>query len=154
MFAVCYRYTHSKDLALDLMNLAFAKVMLTLEKYDEAQPIDKWIKTIAINVVIDEFRKSKKYKESIRLYEDTALANAANGWDYDKHNGEIMEAIKIKLRDLNPLTRSVFNLHAIDGYKHKEIAQMLEIPEGTSHWHYSVAKKELRDYLQKEYSIR
>ena len=53
------------------------------------------------------------------------------------------------------MTRSVFNLYAIDGYKHKEIAEMLNISEGTSHWHYSTAKKELREYLGKEirYSV-
>ena len=135
------------------MNLGFAKIMLSLEKYDYQQPLDKWMKTIVINVVIDEFRRTKTYERNIKIYDAQALENQAQKWEYDKNNGEIMQAIKTKLKDLNPVTRNIFNLYAVDGYKHKEIAKMLSIPEGTCHWHYSLAKKELKEFLTKEFGL-
>ena len=153
MFAVCYRYTQSKDLAMEMMNLGFAKVMLSLKKYDQKQPLKQWMKSIMINVIIDEFRKTNTYKKNIKIYDRAALANEINGWSYDKHNGDVMQAIELKLKDLQPITRSIFNLYAIDGYKHKEIADMLSIPEGTCHYHYSQAKKELKTFLAKEWGL-
>ena len=135
------------------MNLGFAKVMLNLKRYDTSQPIEKWMKTILINVVIDEFRKTKTYQEHIRVYDETALANLNGGKVEPEYEGEVMEAIQDRLSELPEVTRSVFNLYAIDGYKHKEIAVMLDIPEGTCHWHYSKAKQSLQVYLQKQFSI-
>lgn len=135
------------------MNLGFAKVMLNLERYDPKQPIENWIKTILINVMIDEFRKTKTYQEHIKVYDDSALANLnANGGE-PEYQGEVLEAIQNKLSQLPDVTRSVFNLYAIDGYKHKEIAVMLDIPEGTCHWHYNKAKQALQTYLQNQFSI-
>lgn len=138
---------------MDLMNLGFAKVMLNLKKYDPKQPIEKWMKTIIINVVIDEFRKSKTYKEHIRIYDNNVLANMNESAVEQEYQGEITEAVQEKLNQLPAVTRSVFNLYAIDGYKHKEIAVMLDIPEGTCHWHYSKAKQALQQHLQRQFSM-
>ena len=138
---------------MDLMNLGFAKVMLNLKKYDKSQVLEKWMKTIIINVVIDEFRKTKTYKEHITIYDQSALANMNENATEPEYRGEILEAINEKLAQLPPVTRSVFNLYAIDGFKHKEIAVMLNIPEGTCHWHYSKAKQTLKEHLQRQFSM-
>ena len=134
---------------MDMLNLGFAKVMLNLKKYDSAQPLDKWMKTIVINTIIDEYRKHKNYQENTALVDEHAMtylapASESRTW----FNGEALELIEHKLKELPLLTAQVFNLYAVDGYKHKEIAQMLEIPEGTCHWHYSNAKQALRAHLK------
>lgn len=151
MYSICYRYTQSRELCLDMVNLSFAKIMLNLKKYDTAQPIEKWLATIAINTVIDEFRKTKTYKENIRIYDQEALKNMVVS-ESEFAPGEITEAIAKKLAQLPEMTRTVFTLY-IDGYKHKEIAEMLKIPEGTSHWHFSVARKAVKEHLRQEFSL-
>lgn len=52
------------------------------------------------------------------------------------------------LKELSPVTRSVFNLFIVEGYSHKEIGQLLHIPEGTSKWHLSEARKHLQKMIQ------
>lgn len=153
LYVICYRYMKSKDRSLDMLNLGFAKVMLNLKKYDTSQAIEKWMKTIVIHTIIDEFRKTKTYRENIKLYDETAIANVSRAHLNGAIANELNESIQIKLSELPPIAQKIFNLYAVDGYKHKEIAEMLEIPEGTCHWHYSEAKKTLKEYLSKEYSL-
>ena len=49
------------------------------------------------------------------------------------------------------MTSKVFNLYAIDGYNHQEIASLLDISEGTSQWHYSMAKKRIRELVRESH---
>jgi RNA polymerase sigma-70 factor (ECF subfamily) len=51
------------------------------------------------------------------------------------------------IQQLPPATKAVFSLYAVDGYKHKEIAEMLNISEGTSKWHFAEARRKLQAYL-------
>lgn len=148
LYAIAFRYTRDPEDAMDMVNLGFAKVMLNLKKYDTSQSLEKWMKTIVINTIIDEFRKHKKYKENTALVDEQTITYLAGQTEGTWFKGEALEAIQLKLKELPLLTAQVFNLYAVDGYKHKEIAEMLGIPEGTSHWHYSAAKKSLREHLK------
>ena len=58
---------------------------------------------------------------------------------------ELLELV----RELTPATRAVFNLYVIEGYRHKEIAQLLSISEGTSKWHLNEARKNLQQLINK-----
>jgi RNA polymerase sigma-70 factor (ECF subfamily) len=60
---------------------------------------------------------------------------------------EMFDAIRSKALELPPMTLKVFNLFAIDGYSHNEISEMLGISEGTSAWHFSDAKRRIRESL-------
>ena len=154
MYSVCQRYTSSREQILEVMNLGFAKAMLNLKSYDTDRSIEAWLKSVMINVAIDEFRRSKSYRENVRLEQDEALlqldagSNHSNDWTDD-----LTEAVMLKLDELPEVTRKVFNLHAIDGYKHKEISEMLDLPVGTCHWHYHSAKTALKEYIKKEFGI-
>ncbi|MEO0403771.1 MAG: sigma factor-like helix-turn-helix DNA-binding protein, partial [Bacteroidota bacterium] len=64
-----------------------------------------------------------------------------------------LEQIKRKMKLLPPVTSKVFNLYAIDGYKHCEIASLLNISEGTSQWHYSMAKKKIKEMIQADQAL-
>lgn len=130
-----------------MVNLGFAKIMLNLHKYDSKQPLKTWMKTILVNVIIDEFRKTKRYKENIEVVESENLVYLNTSAE-SQFGDNLIELVQEKLKTISPMSRDVFNLYAIDGYKHKEIAEMLNISEGTSHWHYSIAKKELRQYIK------
>ena len=67
--------------------------------------------------------------------------------DLSERQQEQLDQIKRKMKMLPPVTSKVFNLYAIDGYKHCEIASLLKISEGTSQWHYSIAKKKIREMI-------
>ena len=134
-----------------MVNLAFAKIMLNLKKYDRSRPLKAWARQITVNCILDELRKSKSYKEAIALgNESPQLINASDN-NYTSIGSNLSEVIQRKLGELHPVTRSVFNLYAIDGYKHREIGEMLGISEGTSAWHYSEARKKVKEYLEPEF---
>lgn len=155
LYAIGFRYTYSKEQTMEVVNLGFAKIMLNLKKYDQKQEIKTWMKTILVNVIIDEFRKSKSYNENIQIFDSENLITLHQSSYTETIGDNLSELVQKKLGQISPITRKVFNLYAIDGYKHKEIAEMLKISEGTSFWHYSTAKKELREYLGSEmkYSV-
>ncbi len=126
--------------------------MLNLKKYDKKRSLEAWMKSIMINVVIDDFRKNKNYVENNVSTEPTELVYLVKYDNKEKFEG-LTESVQKKLDTMNPLTKIVFNLYAIDGFKHKEIAKMLKIPEGTCHYHFSVAKKNLKEYVNKEFDL-
>lgn len=153
MYSVCQRYENNREKILEIMNLGFARVMLNLDKYDPSKSLEAWIKSVMINVAIDEFRRTRAYKETIQSTPEEDLLRLERA-DHDTDwNNDLVDAVNEKLKELPAVTRNVFNLYVIDGYKHKEIASMLNIPEGTSHWHYHSARGMLQEYLKKEFGI-
>ena len=78
----------------------------------------------------------------------TVFQSIITNAEYEEELKAKMELIKEKVQFLPPMTKNVFNLYAIDGYKHHEIASMLDINENTSMWHYSDAKKRIRKLLE------
>lgn len=151
LIKVCYRYAKCKDDALDLVNQGFLKIMNNLNKYDTAVPYDVWIRKIMVNVIIDEFRKNKNYKSTLYLAEKDELETAeaqdmasGNEGESRLQAAEVMECI----RQLPPVTREVLNLNAIDGYTHREIAEMLGISENASRWHLHSARIKLKKMFE------
>ena len=63
LMSVCYRYQKNYDDAVYLLNTGFIKIIKSLDQFDATKPIEPWLKTIMVNVAIDEFRKTKKYQE-------------------------------------------------------------------------------------------
>lgn len=151
LFSICLRYTNDRDEAMSVVNLSFARIMMNLKKYDSSQPLKTWIRRVTLNCIIDEFRKSKSYKEHLQLGNEVKMENASLATDHQTIGSNLAEVVQTKLKKLSPITRSVFNLYAVDGYKHREIAEMLQISEGTSAWHYSEAKKAIREFLEPEF---
>jgi RNA polymerase sigma-70 factor (ECF subfamily) len=150
LFSICIRYTRDKEEAMGILNLSFARIMLNLDKYDEAQELKFWIRRVTVNCIIDEFRKTKSYKEQIELKGDLHPEWRSNGSDFQSIGNNLSEVVQRQLLSLSPITRNVFNLYAVDGYKHREIAEMLNISENASAWHFSVARKCIQDFLLKE----
>lgn len=151
---VCSRYIQDMSEVRHLVNDGFFKILTKIDKYDTAIPFEVWIRRVMINTVIDYFRKTKKEKKLVVLQEEPALAG------HQHHTGINYAEIQIEaghletmLRQVPDISRKVFNLFAIDGYPHREIAEMLGITEGTSKWHVSnarqILKSQLAGYLKK-----
>jgi len=148
--SVCVRYKKDHDEAAASVNEGFLKILNNLDKYDSKVPFEAWIKRIMINHVIDEFRKNRKVQELIEYADFSERNEKDDPVDYNEADilfdaGDIEEMIKT----LPPVTQKVFNLFAIDGYAHKEIAEFLKMSEGTSKWHLNSARKKLKDLLNK-----
>jgi RNA polymerase sigma-70 factor (ECF subfamily) len=148
LLSVCLRYEKNKEDAEFLLNKAFYKILKSLKGYQDHVPFEAWIRRITINTCIDEYRKSKRSK--LDFVEEPMEQSPMSEMDYNeadkKYNAEeLLELVK----KLPPASQKVFNLYVIDGYNHKEIAEKLEMSEGTSKWHLSSARKKLRELLAK-----
>tara|TARA_B110000902_G_scaffold50958_1_gene58599 strand:- start:7592 stop:8176 length:585 start_codon:yes stop_codon:yes gene_type:complete len=146
MSSIALRYTHNEDEALQRMNGGFYRVLKNLEKYDNQYALATWIRNILVNHLIDEFRKEKKYIANIHLtdYSDVDTAVDYNQADL-QFDAQVLRNMMGRLPDV---TQKVFNMYAIDGFKHREIADYLGISEGTSKWHVSDARKKLKAMLE------
>ena len=142
---VCLRYCHNRDEAKAALNLTYYKILRKLDTYRPEVPLDAWMRRIAINTLIDEYRKQRKGKD---LIETTAFEGKNTYKTPITHNDAEYRAdaaqLEALVQQLPNMTRKVFNLFAIDGYAHLEIADMLGISEGTSKWHVNSARKKLQ----------
>jgi RNA polymerase sigma factor (sigma-70 family) len=148
LMPICHKYYKSKDDSVEQLNKTYLKILNNLSKFDETKSFDAWIKTIAVNTIIDEFRVNNKRNALFieKDYEEAAL-------NYHSFNLNEAEAkltaddIQIQIQKLPDSSKMVFNLFTVDGYSHKEIGEMLGINEGTSKWHLNNARKILKKKL-------
>jgi RNA polymerase sigma-70 factor (ECF subfamily) len=148
LMSVCYRYTNSRDEAKEMLNLGFFKILTNLEKYRPEVPFKSWIRKVMINVLIDEYRKEKKHAERIQYVDD--YKETANYSDLNPVLAKMdVEQIHLLITKLPPMSQKVFNLYVIDGYSHKEIANMLNMSEGTSKWHLNFSRGKLKEMILK-----
>ncbi|HAS35967.1 MAG TPA: hypothetical protein DCS15_05735 [Flavobacteriales bacterium] len=148
LLGICLRYEHNKEDADHIVNKAFLKILNNLSSYDLNVPFEAWIRRIMINTIIDEYRRNKKHSHVI-AFEELGNFSSSNVMDFNDATKRFDEQDLLKLLDKLPtVSKKVFNLFAIDGYPHKEIAEMLNISEGTSKWHVSFARKKLRELLE------
>jgi RNA polymerase sigma-70 factor (ECF subfamily) len=141
MMGVCLRYCDSEEEAEDVLQNGFITVFGNLESYKGSGSFEGWIRKIMVNTALTNIRKNKKFRQNIALdsveYMIPETQSVANSF-------EVQDLLKV-IQQLPQGSRTIFNLYAIEGYSHNEIANMLNISEGTSKSQYSRA----RAYLQK-----
>ena len=148
LMSICSRYHRDEQDAVAALNLGFLKILNNHHKYVEPVPLLAWLRRIMINTLIDEFRKSKKYKEQTVLVEDMHAGQFAGAVDWNEADRRFsVQQLERLIQKLPPMTMRVFNLFAIDGYSHLEIGEMLSISDGTSKWHVSSARKQLQEWI-------
>jgi RNA polymerase sigma-70 factor (ECF subfamily) len=128
LYALCIRYVSDRELARDLMHDAMIKIFDTVEKYRPTGSLKSWCARVTVNMVIDHMRRSK-HMETVPL-EPTQEKIP------EPQNEEVAKIPKAELMrmvgELPETKRVIFNLFCIDGYSHKDIAEMLDIKEKTS----------------------
>jgi RNA polymerase sigma-70 factor, ECF subfamily len=142
MLAVCLRYTRDRETALDMMNRGFLRVFNKIDQYRRTGSLEGWIKVIMVHAIADYFRQQKK--EQVAFTGDLPESEQPFTIPAD---GFAKETLQKALQQLPETQRCVFNLFAIDGYRHKEIADMLELNENTIRWLFAEAKKKLQQIL-------
>lgn len=147
MKGICLRYSSNTADAEDLLQESFIRVFENLHRYADAGKLGAWIRTVTLNCVFEKYRSRKKEKESV-LYVEEYFEKAQELDDILENLA--VEELLAKIQRLPEGYRIVFNLFAVEGYKHEEIARQLNIETGTSKSQYSRAKALLRDMLIKE----
>ena len=152
LMPVCMRYHRNEEDARAIYNVAYMKIIKNLDKIDlEETPFAAWAKRIMTNTLIDEYRKNKKYRERISKRDnDGELEYHSRGVKNDAESNMGEDDIMKLLDQLKPSTKRVFLLYVIEGYNHREIGEIMEMSEGTSKWHLSTARKELRKLIKKQ----
>lgn len=127
MYALCCRYIPSKMEAEDVLVVAFTKVFEKIDQYKAEGSFEGWLRRIIVNESLTYLRRNKN------MYLETEIEKVDQSPNFSQleNNLEVDDLLKM-VGELPTGYRMVFNLYAIDGYSHKEIAEQLEISESTS----------------------
>ena len=142
---VCLRYTQNREEALEIVNDSFLKVFTHIDRYDASKPFKAWIARIITNTAIDHYRMNLKFSDHDDINTYTHLGKGAIVYEQLAYK-DLLELV----RGLSPAYRTVFNLYAIDGYTHEEIAALLNISVGTSKSNLFKARQKLQEKLAAE----
>lgn len=137
--AICMRYVHSQEDALEMLNDAFYHIFTKMNEYNEQYTFVTWARTIFVRLSIDHLRKYK-LQLSVDEWQETStpdIPEAMVEWmNY--------EELVLLINRLPPQYRAVFNLYEVEGYPHEEIAQLLGINIGTSKSNLFRARERLK----------
>lgn len=152
MLGVCLRYAANYADAEDFVQDGFIKVFNDIRSFKGTGSLEGWIRRVIINSVLMQLRKSKKeyaYDNLEATLEDTA-DDVHDDKNEDRSNDILdlsqQEAVEI-IQTLPEGFRKVLNLYVIDGFKHREIAEMLDISVGTSKSQLNRARKLMKQKL-------
>jgi RNA polymerase sigma factor (sigma-70 family) len=146
MMGLCMRYTSSREDAEDVLQDGFIKVFGKIDTYSGQGAFGGWIRRIILNTALQKYRDNRSLQLHVPMDEV----------DYQLDNSESIMAtlsakeLMQKIQKLPDGCRAIFNLYAIEGYKHDEIAKELGISSGTSKSQYSRARHLLRQMIEQE----
>jgi RNA polymerase sigma factor (sigma-70 family) len=145
MLGVCFRYTKSIADAEDVLQDGFVKVFKYLGNYKSEGELGAWIRRIMVNTALNYLKTNKKYRYDLEFNEMTLHPVSTDD-----------PMVKLQMKELSELIRqlptgfqTIFNLHAVEGYTHVEIAAMLGISDGTSRSQYARARGLLIEWIGK-----
>ena len=144
LLAICSRYAKNRDEAEDILQEGFVKIYLNIKEFKGDGQLMAWMRRIMINTAITHYHKTLKH----RYHDD--LAEVSESRFEDKEWGETeftREELFGVIQQMPDGYRQVFNLYALEGYKHREIAEIMNIDENTSKSQYSRGRKWLQDRL-------
>lgn len=148
MLVICMRYSKATEDAEDILQEAFIKVFQNIKKFRKDSSLGYWIKRIVINTALN-YQRGKLYLFPMVDIKDINH-NVEKETVLDRfHFKELLEMVQA----LPVGCQVIFNLYAIEGYPHKEIAKQLNISEGTSKSQYARAKKLLQQMIEQSEEV-
>ena len=148
MFGVCLRYAGNTDEAEDVLQEGFIKIFKKIGSFRSEGSFEGWIRRIFVNTAIEHFRR-KTYLQPVSEKEEVTLEG-----HYLSVLDDLAEKDIIRLvQQLSPGYRTVFNMYVVEGYTHKQIADILGISEGTSKSQLSRAKTILQGLVNKHVEV-
>jgi RNA polymerase sigma factor (sigma-70 family) len=146
LLAVCSRYVADKSEAEDILQEGFFKILKSIKEYTGKGHFENWMRKIVVNTAITHFHREKKhyYHDEIENVQDFELQfNLSPDKEFEEQ--ELFDL----LSRMPEGYRIIFNMYAIEGFKHKEIADQLKIEESTSKTQYLRAKNWLIKEMKK-----
>lgn len=143
MLSVCYRYAKSREDAEDMLQEGFIKVFTQIHQFQNRGALEGWIRRIIVHTCINNLKKNKKFSDSVDIIHAASVPVREENIPSILQAKQVVECIRL----LPMGYRTVLNLYAIEGYSHKEIAEILDIEESTSRSQYTRAKAMLEDIL-------
>lgn len=142
MYAISLRYAGKPEDAQDILQDGFVKVFRNLGMYRGDGSFEGWMRRIFVNTAIEHYRRQVQTYNVTETHENTL----------ESKNVSVVDSLSLKdlmavIQQLSPGYKTVFNLYVIEGYTHKEIAEMIGISEGTSKSQLARAKGILQDIL-------
>src|ERR1700744_3535458 len=145
MLGVCMRYATDRMEAEDMLQNGFIRVFQKMEDYRGEGSFEGWVRRIMVHSSIEYYRKHHKMVQLVNLEEASGHA-PVNPMAVSKLAADDLMAL---IQQLAPGYRIVFNLYAIEGYSHKEIAEMTGMSEGASKSQLSRARSVLKEQVLK-----
>ena len=143
VYAICLRYCNNEEEASDISQEVFIQVWEKLSKYRGESSFSTWLYRVATNISISHIRKrSPWWARSIELSEAVNEEQTRANVSYFEHD------LDKKIADLPQQARLIFILFAVEGYRHREIARILNITIGTSKAQYHRARQLLKEKLK------
>ncbi|MBL7747337.1 MAG: RNA polymerase sigma factor [Chitinophagaceae bacterium] len=143
MYAVCLRYAGNAEEAEDILQEGFIKIFKKLDSFRGDGSFEGWLRRIFVNTAIEHFRR-KRYLMPVTEKEENTIEGKYTSVLDELGAKDIMALVQ----ELSPGYRTVFNMYVVEGYTHKEIADILGISEGTSKSQLSRAKVILQDMVR------
>ncbi len=147
MFSICLRYSKSQMDAEDILQEGFVKLYNNLYRFRGDGSFDGWVRRIFVNTAIEYIRRKNLNTTIGEGLENSVVDKQHNALD-NLYTKDIINSSMT----LSTGYRTVFNLYAVEGYSHKEIATRLGITESTSKSQFSRAKALLRNMIQNKSS--
>lgn len=144
MLGVCMRYAKNTEQAEDILQDGFVKVFTKLTHYSGNGSLEGWVRRIIVNTALDDIRRNVKFQKNVPV-EDVDYMLELDGHIID---GLAADDLLEIINDMPDGYRIVFNMFAIEGYSHKDIAMQLNISENTSKSQYSRARAYLKTKLE------
>ena len=150
---LCHRYVADTAIAEDLVQETFITAIEKIDTYKGSGPLEGWIRRIAINKALKYIKEHQGKQLSLENMKDTTEDQHEVNYSPNKFRRAIEQAsfsvdeLLHVLDDLPVHHKTVFNLYVLDGYKHHQIAEMLNISTGTSKSHLSRARKKAQELL-------
>ena len=143
MYGVCLRYAANTEDANDVLQEGFIKVYKNIDKFRGEGSFEGWIRRIFIHTSIEHFRKKVKM-----YYVNEVQENTVEDTGVDALSSLAAKDIVNLVNELPQGYKTVFNMHVVEGYSHKEIATLLGITEGTSKSQLARAKGILKKIME------
>ena len=141
VFALCWRMLSDKDTAEDVCQEVFVQVWKKLSNFHGNSKFSTWLHSVATNIVLGHLRKNKSWLQRVFSIEDQLVEETGSEMEelseLDKHIAKLPERARL-----------VFVLFAVEGYRHEEIANMLNMAVGSSKAQYHRARTLLKEWVE------
>ena len=144
MYNTCCRMMNSQSEAEDMLQEAFTEAFMKLHTFRYESAFGAWLKRIVVNKCLNEIKKRKtdlNFVEDLTIYKDKKD-------DEDFNTGLNVNDIKKAMEQLPNGSRMIFSLYLLEGYDHREIAQILNVSESNSKSQYMRAKRKIKEILE------